>query len=75
MYVGSTDTILSGGIAIPLRRADRPFDILRVLRSASRPVTAASGADELGVTVRTVYRGIAGLQARRIPIEGAPGIG
>ena len=53
---------------MPLRRADRLFDILRVLRAASRPVTAASLADELEVTVRTVYRDIATLQARRIPI-------
>jgi predicted DNA-binding transcriptional regulator YafY len=60
---------------MPLRRADRLFDILRVVRAASRPVTAASLADELEVTVRTVYRDIATLQARRIPIEGAPGIG
>ena len=60
---------------MPLRRADRLFDILRVLRAASRPVTAASLADELEVTVRTVYRDIATLQAGRIPIEGAPGIG
>jgi predicted DNA-binding transcriptional regulator YafY len=60
---------------MPLRRADRLFDILRVLRAASRPVTAASLADELEVTVRTVYRDIATLQARRIPIEGAPGMG
>jgi predicted DNA-binding transcriptional regulator YafY len=27
------------------------------------------------VTVRTVYRDVAALQARRVPIEGAPGIG
>lgn len=60
---------------MPLRRADRLFDILRVLRTASRPVTAASLASQLEVTVRTVYRDIATLQARRIPIEGAAGIG
>src|SRR5579864_3567889 len=60
---------------MPLRRADRLFDILRILRGATRPVTAASIADELEVTVRTVYRDIATLQARRIPIEGAAGIG
>jgi predicted DNA-binding transcriptional regulator YafY len=60
---------------MPLRRADRLFDILRILRAASRPVTAASIADELEVTVRTVYRDVATLQARRIPIEGAAGIG
>ena len=32
---------------MPLRRADRLFDILRVLRTASRPVTAASLAREM----------------------------
>jgi predicted DNA-binding transcriptional regulator YafY len=60
---------------LPLRRADRLFDILRILRAAARPVTAATIADGLEVTVRTVYRDIATLQARRIPIEGAAGIG
>jgi hypothetical protein len=39
---------------VPLRRADRLFDIIRILRAASRPVTAAAIADELEVTVRTV---------------------
>jgi predicted DNA-binding transcriptional regulator YafY len=58
-----------------MRRADRPFDILRILRAAERPVTAAVIADELEVTVRTVYRDVATLQARRIPIEGAAGVG
>ena len=60
---------------MPLRRADRLFDILRILRAVARPVTAAAIADELEVTVRTVYRDIVTLQARRIPIEGAAGIG
>jgi predicted DNA-binding transcriptional regulator YafY len=60
---------------MPLRRADRLFDILRILRAATRPVTAAAIAGELEVTVRTVYRDIATLQARRTPIEGAAGIG
>ena len=60
---------------MPLRRADRLFDILRILRAAQRAVTAASIADELEVTVRTVYRDVATLQARRVPIEGAAGIG
>ena len=38
-------------------------------------MTAAAIADELEVTVRTVYRDVATLQARRIPIEGAAGVG
>src|SRR5215472_683727 len=60
---------------MPLRRADRLFDILRILRAAKQPITGASIADELEVAVRTVYRDIATLQARRVPIEGAAGIG
>jgi predicted DNA-binding transcriptional regulator YafY len=60
---------------VPIRRADRLFDILRILRAAPLPVTASAIADELEVTVRTVYRDVATLQARRIPIEGAAGIG
>ena len=60
---------------MPLRRADRLFDIIRILRAAAQPVTAAAIADELEVTVRTVYRDVATLQARRIPVEGAAGVG
>ena len=60
---------------MPLRRADRLFDILRVLRAAPGPVTAQRLADELEVTPRTVYRDVATLQARRVPIAGAAGIG
>jgi predicted DNA-binding transcriptional regulator YafY len=58
-----------------MRRADRLFDIIQVLRTATGPVTAAALAAELEVTPRTVYRDVATLQARRVPIEGAPGIG
>ena len=58
-----------------MRRADRLFDIIQVLRSARGPKTAAAIAGELEVTPRTVYRDIATLQGRRVPIEGAPGIG
>ncbi len=58
-----------------MRRADRLFDILQFLRVAAHPTTAATLAERLEVTVRTVYRDIATLQARRIPIEGAAGIG
>ena len=58
-----------------MRRSDRLFDIIQRLRTASGPVTAAALAADLEVTSRTVYRDIATLQARRVPIEGAAGIG
>lgn len=58
-----------------MRRGDRLFDVIQALRSAKGPMTAATLAEQLEVTVRTVYRDIATLQARRVPIEGAAGIG
>jgi predicted DNA-binding transcriptional regulator YafY len=58
-----------------MRRADRLFDIIQTLRVASKPMTAAMLAEQLEVTVRTVYRDIAALQGSRVPIEGAAGIG
>jgi predicted DNA-binding transcriptional regulator YafY len=58
-----------------MRRADRLFDIIQTLRSTPQPLTAAAIAEKLEVTVRTIYRDIAALQASRVPIEGAPGLG
>jgi predicted DNA-binding transcriptional regulator YafY len=58
-----------------VRRTDRLFDIIQTLRVATNPMTAATIAEKLEVTVRTVYRDIAALQASRVPIEGAAGIG
>lgn len=58
-----------------MRRADRLFQIIQILRRSSRPVTAAAIAAELEVSSRTVYRDIADLVGQRVPIEGAAGFG
>src|SRR6516225_2335034 len=58
-----------------MARSDRLFDIIQILRLSRRPVTATAMAAELEVTPRTVYRDIAILQARRVPIDGAVGLG
>jgi hypothetical protein len=58
-----------------MRRGDRLFDLIRVLRTQNGPITAGAPAERLEVTIRTVYRDIATLQVRRIPIEGAAGVG
>lgn len=58
-----------------MRRADRLFEIIQMLRIARGPLTAAAIGEALEVTPRTVYRDIAVLQAMRVPIEGAAGIG
>ncbi len=58
-----------------MRRADRLFDVIQRLRAAKAPMTAVSLGRDLEVAARTIYRDIAALQASRVPIEGAPGIG
>lgn len=58
-----------------MRRADRLFDIIEFLRRHKRVVTAAELAETLEVSVRTIYRDIADLQASRVPIEGEAGLG
>lgn len=57
-----------------MRRADRLFALVQELRRG-RVVTAARLADRLEVSVRTVYRDVADLQASGIPIEGEAGVG
>lgn len=58
-----------------MSRSDRLFDIIQALRRARRPMRAADLAQALEVTERTIYRDMAALQAMRVPIEGAAGIG
>ncbi|MCK5623072.1 MAG: YafY family transcriptional regulator [Alphaproteobacteria bacterium] len=58
-----------------MRRADRLFEIIQMLRTAHGPLTAAAIGEALEVTPRTIYRDNAVLQAMRVPIEGAAGIG
>ncbi|QFT97792.1 HTH domain protein [Roseovarius sp. THAF8] len=58
-----------------MTRSTRLFDIIQILRSADAPVTAAMLAEELEVTKRTIYRDVVALQALRVPVEGAAGVG
>lgn len=58
-----------------MRRSNRMFELIQMLRAASRPMTAADLAEKLEVSVRTIYRDIAALQAMHTPIDGEPGVG
>ncbi|CAO3441300.1 helix-turn-helix transcriptional regulator [Azospirillum endophyticum] len=58
-----------------MRRAERLFQIIQILRRSTRPVTGAALAVELEVSKRTVYRDIADLMAQRVPIAGEAGLG
>lgn len=58
-----------------MRRADRLFQIIQLLRRHAKPVTADAIAEELETSKRTIYRDIATLMAQRVPIRGEAGIG
>lgn len=58
-----------------MRRADRLFEIIQVLRRASGPLTAERIAAELETSKRTIYRDIGALVAQRVPIRGEAGMG
>jgi predicted DNA-binding transcriptional regulator YafY len=58
-----------------MRRADRLFQIIQILRRTQRPVTADAIAQELETSKRTVYRDIADLIGQRAPIRGEAGVG
>jgi len=61
--------------SLPMRRADRLFQIIQILRRSTGPVTASQLAAELEVSQRSVYRDIADLIGQRVPIRGEAGIG
>src|SRR6185295_13541113 len=58
-----------------MRRADRLFQIIQLLRRRRSATTAAQIADRLGVSERTVYRDIRDLALAGTPIDGEAGIG
>jgi predicted DNA-binding transcriptional regulator YafY/glutathione S-transferase len=58
-----------------MSRTHRLFDILQALRRRRRPVSGAELAREAGVSLRTLYRDIAALQAMGAEIEGEAGVG
>jgi len=59
-----------------MRRAERLFQIIQILRrSKRRPITANDIAAELETSLRTIYRDISQLLAERVPIRGEAGIG
>jgi predicted DNA-binding transcriptional regulator YafY/glutathione S-transferase len=58
-----------------MSRTHRLFELLQMLRSRRRPVSGAELAREAGISLRTLYRDIAALQAIGAEIEGEPGVG
>jgi predicted DNA-binding transcriptional regulator YafY len=58
-----------------LSRAQRLLDLIQVLRRYRHPVSGASLAAELGVSLRTLYRDVETLNAQGASIDGEPGVG
>ncbi|MGZ3421020.1 MAG: helix-turn-helix transcriptional regulator [Polyangiales bacterium] len=58
-----------------MSRASRLLDLVQLLRRHRAPVTGPALARELGISIRTLYRDIATLQAQGADIQGEPGLG
>lgn len=58
-----------------MRKAERLFQIVNLLRGRRTVMTAAQIADALGVTERTIYRDMQALMLSNVPIESEAGVG
>lgn len=58
-----------------MSRSARLLDLIQILRRHRRPVTGEALATTLDISLRTLYRDIATLQAQGARIDGAPGLG
>jgi len=58
-----------------MSRSERLLALLQSLRQHRVPVSGRVLADELGVSLRTLYRDVASLQAQGAKIEGEAGVG
>lgn len=58
-----------------MRRTERLFQIIQILRASRSPITGQALADELEISIRTLYREIAELTAQRVPVTGKAGTG
>ncbi len=58
-----------------MSRAERLLQLMQVLRHHPGPVRGSALAPKLGVSLRTLYRDIASLQAQGARIKGEPGVG
>jgi predicted DNA-binding transcriptional regulator YafY len=58
-----------------MARSERLLDLIQALRRHRRPVSAARLAEELGVSLRTIYRDVQSLIGQGATIEGEAGVG
>jgi len=58
-----------------MSRAQRLLDLIQIMRRHRFPVAGTSLADELGISLRTLYRDIETLKTQSAHIDGEPGVG
>ncbi len=58
-----------------MNRTERLLTLLQILRRYRKPVSGQKLADELNISIRTLYRDIVTLQLQGADIEGEPGVG
>ena len=58
-----------------MSRAERLLELMQCLRRNRTPIAGAALADQLGISLRTLYRDIASLQAQGARISGEAGVG
>jgi predicted DNA-binding transcriptional regulator YafY len=58
-----------------MSRTERLLDLLQILRQHRAPVSGATLAADLNISIRTLYRDIATLQGQGAEVEGEPGLG
>lgn len=58
-----------------MSRAERLLQLMQILRRYRHPVPGIGLATELGISLRTLYRDIASLQAQGAQIQGEAGLG
>src|SRR5438105_14160976 len=58
-----------------MSRTERLLELLQILRRHRAPVSGATLAADLDISIRTLYRDIATLQGQGAEIQGEPGLG
>jgi len=67
--------LIENFLELNLSRSQRLLSLIQLLRSHRFAVPGAELAQRLGISLRTLYRDIATLQAQGASIEGEPGLG
>ena len=68
-------TVWQQSLRPEMSRIDRLFELVQLLRRSRRALTAREIAETLEVSLRTIYRDCASLQAMGVPVEGEAGVG